>query len=216
MVKQAGSSLSYWYLWRSCKNQKSMKATSKNKMADWKPDNMPNEASVQQKTHWFHSCYLKTHSYVNNFLTTPGLNAISTSSNPYYPKLVACIPFTRLLAAGCLLILSSWLISLPDNNSISHSKHRSILRKHTPQIFSLFIFTEYQATSFAKGQANCQRLKRTILFWAKQGYKKFSTILCSKMTCKKAPFLFVRTKPQQCEYARYRHRRHKKIDWRLC
>ncbi|GAC30128.1 GNAT family N-acetyltransferase [Brumicola pallidula] len=129
----------------------------------------------------FIPCYLKTHSYGEYIFDHAWANAYQHHQIPYYPKLVACIPFTPVTGSR-LLIDNECGYSFDEITAFITTSTNNILKEaHASSFHSLFL-PEYQSDQFAKDKL-LQRLSVQFV-WHNRGYNNFDDFM-QQMTSRK-------------------------------
>ena len=129
----------------------------------------------------FIPCYLKTHSYGEYVFDHAWANAYQHHQIPYYPKLVACIPFTPVTGSRILMDLNS-AYSFDDLNDFTLSNTDEILEAAHASSFHCLFLPEYQSQLFAQDKL-LQRLSVQFV-WQNKNYSTFDDFM-QQMTSRK-------------------------------
>jgi len=141
-----------------------------------------NEASDSvKKLIGFIPCYLKTHSYGEYIFDHAWANAYQHHQIPYYPKLVACIPFTPVTGSRMLVDTQSDY-SFTDITAFLIASTDHILQEAHASSFHYLFLPEYQSNQFAKDKL-LQRLSVQFV-WHNKGYNNFDDFM-QQMTSRK-------------------------------
>jgi len=129
----------------------------------------------------FIPCYLKTHSYGEYIFDHAWANAYQHHQIPYYPKLVACIPFTPVTGSR-LLVNSKCDYSFKEITAFIVASTDHILKKARASSFHYLFLPEYQSKQFANDKL-LQRLSVQFV-WHNRGYNNFDDFM-QQMTSRK-------------------------------
>jgi predicted N-acyltransferase len=125
--------------------------------------------------------YLKTHSYGEYVFDHAWANAYQHHQVPYYPKLVACIPFTPVTGSR-LLFDKNATYSFEDINEFILSNTDKILESARASSFHYLFLPEYQSQLIAQDKL-LQRLSVQFI-WKNKGYENFDDFM-QQMTSRK-------------------------------
>ena len=129
----------------------------------------------------FVPCYLKTHSYGEYVFDHAWANAYQQHQIPYYPKLVACIPFTPVTGSRLLLDTDAGY-SFAEINAFVMASTDAILEKARASSFHYLFVPEYQSELLAQDNI-LQRLSVQFV-WQNRGYADFDDFM-QHMTSRK-------------------------------
>jgi predicted N-acyltransferase len=129
----------------------------------------------------FIPCYLKTHSYGEYIFDHAWANAYQHHQIPYYPKLVACIPFTPVTGSR-LLVNNKCDYSFEQITAFILASTDNILEQARASSFHYLFLPEYQSKQFAADKL-LQRLSVQFV-WHNRGYNTFDDFM-QQMTSRK-------------------------------
>lgn len=129
----------------------------------------------------FIPCYLKTHSYGEYVFDHAWANAYQHHQVPYYPKLVACIPFTPVTGSRLLMNLDAGYTFAQINQFIGMHIDDILIQARASSFHYLFL-PESQSNTLSEYQL-LQRLSVQFV-WQNQAYSSFDDFM-QKMTSRK-------------------------------
>ncbi len=129
----------------------------------------------------FIPCYLKTHSYGEYIFDHAWANAYQHHQIPYYPKLVACIPFTPVTGSR-LLVNTKCDYSFADITAFIIASTDNILKEARASSFHYLFLPEYQSNQLAQDKL-LQRLSVQFV-WHNRAYNNFDDFM-QQMTSRK-------------------------------
>lgn len=129
----------------------------------------------------FMPCYLKTHSYGEYVFDHAWANAYQHHQVPYYPKLVACIPFTPVTGSRMLVDVSS-PHSFEKITAFVLASTDNILEQARASSLHYLFLPKYQSDRLAEDKL-LQRLSVQFV-WKNRAYEDFDAFM-QEMTSRK-------------------------------
>ncbi len=129
----------------------------------------------------FIPCYLKTHSYGEYVFDHAWANAYQHHQVPYYPKLVACIPFTPVTGSR-MLVDASFSLSFEEITAFVLASTDDILEQACASSLHYLFLPKYHSDRLAEDTL-LQRLSVQFV-WQNRGYQDFDAFM-QQMTSRK-------------------------------